>query len=328
MNAVSITDTVVTHLVERGLISDDTDVTVSALTGGVSNEVLAVTGPGVDLVVKRALGQLRTSELWEADTARLLTEGRALRAARAIHPKSAPAVVDLTPQFLVIERAPIQWKTWKEALLDGVIDVGVAARLGEFLATLQRDSASGAIPTTDFSSRLAFEQLRVDPFHRQIAERHPDLRPVIDQTIDVMASSKSCLVHGDYTPKNIMVGESPDDVWVIDWEVAHVGDPTFDPAWIIGHLLLKSVHRPDMARAYCNAAATFVDSHSGVDDAPNLDHDQLIRQLGCLLLARVDGRSPVEYLSRPAQHVVRQLGREVLQTPPDTILDIWKALHD
>jgi aminoglycoside phosphotransferase (APT) family kinase protein len=315
------------HLVDRGLAPSARDVEVRALAGGVSNDVVAVRAPGLDAVVKRALGRLRVVEEWLADPARIDTEGRALRLAGQLVPGAVPAVLDLADGYLVIERAPDSWRTWKEDLLVETVDVEVAERLGRVLGQWQRDTAHDAQVARAFGDVTAFEQLRVDPFHRTIARRHPDLAGPIEQTIEVMAAHRTCLVHGDYTPKNVLVGAGASELWVIDWEVAHVGDPAFDPAWTIGHLLLKSIHRPASAPDYALAARAFVGGllTERRGQVP-LDAAQLIRQTGCLLLARVDGKSPADYLTDDERDRTRALGRGLLLDPPVTLIDAWERL--
>ncbi|MFW3385171.1 UNVERIFIED_CONTAM: aminoglycoside phosphotransferase family protein [Kocuria sp. CPCC 205274] len=323
----TVEEQVIDHLIARGLSPSAEHLTAGSMTGGVSNDVVAVTGPDLDVVVKRALGRLRVTQTWLADTTRLVTEGRALQQAGRTLPEAVPEVLDLSDGFLVMTRAPHHWHTWKQDLLNGVIDPGVAERLGTLLGTWQRETAlQRAQLVTDFGDRTAFEQLRVDPFHRQIQDAHPDLAPTIQATIEQMAATPICLVHGDYTPKNILVGNDPEQLWVIDWEVAHLGDPTFDPAWIVGHLLLKSIHRPQWAAAYHVAARAFLLGLSAVDRAIPLDPDQLVRQTGCLVLARVDGRSPADYLDRTGQEQARTLGRRLLTGSPTTLTDVWKDL--
>jgi aminoglycoside phosphotransferase (APT) family kinase protein len=179
---------------------------------------------------------------------------------------------------------------------------------------------------SEFSDLTAFTQLRVDPFHRTVAERHPDLADVIGLTVQEMQRSPVCLVHGDYTPKNVLVEPGSARVWVIDWEVAHVGDPAFDPAWTVGHLLLKSVHRPAAAPAYAAAAAAFLAAFQAeVSGAVLSDPAQLVRQTGCLLLARVDGKSPAEYLTDSERRRVRALARRLLTDQPP-LLTAWELL--
>ncbi|OXM72289.1 MULTISPECIES: phosphotransferase family protein [Amycolatopsis] len=309
------------HLVRRGLATRTETLDVRPLTGGVSNDVFAATGPGVDVVVKRALRRLRVAQTWTADPARITTEGRALRLAGRITPGAVPRVLDLDDGYLVISRAPRTWHTWKDELLAGTVRPSVAGELGHLLGRWQRETAAMPGVLHDFADRTVFTQLRVDPFHRAIRRRHPDLAGPIDTTLSVMAETTTCLVHGDYTPKNVLVDPDGHQLWVIDWEVAHAGDPTFDPAWTVGHLLLKSLHRPTAAPACAAAAHEFLDAL----EVP-LDENQLIRQTGCLVLSRVDGTSPVDYLAPTARDRARALGRRLLLDPPDVVTDIWKDL--
>ncbi|MBG0566968.1 phosphotransferase family protein [Actinoplanes aureus] len=314
------------HLHRRGLTTSR-DVQVRPLAGGVSNDVVAVTAPDLDAVVKRALGRLRVAEEWLADPARLTTEGRALQTAGRLLPGAVPRVYDLADGYLVIERAPDTWRTWKQDLLNGAVDTRVAARLGRALGTWQRRTAGDAAIAREFADRTAFDQLRTDPFHRTVAARHPGLADVVNHTTAVMQESTVCLVHGDYTPKNVLVEPGGDGAWVIDWEVAHLGDPTFDPAWTIGHLLLKTVHRPAATQGYAAAARTFLDSWAAeLAGAVRIDAAQLVRQTGCLLLARVDGKSPAAYLTETDRQRTRALARRLLSDPPPTTLDAWELI--
>ena len=314
----------------RRLVAPDVEVQVEPLPGGVSNDVLALTAPGFDAVVKRALGQLRVEQLWLADPGRIDAEGRALQLAGRLTPGAVPQVYDLHDGYLVIERAPRSWHTWKDELLAGQVRVEIAERLGRLLGTWQRATAHDAWTRLQFGDRTAFTQLRVDPFHRTIARRHPGLREEIEATIEVMDQADVCLVHGDYTPKNVMVGpgtEDPDRLWVIDWEVAHVGDPTFDPAWTVGHLLLKTMHRPAVGPDYAAAARRFLSAlEDALDGAVVLDPAQLVRQTACLLLARVDGTSPAGYLDDRAAVRTRELARRLLTDAPATVTDAWEDL--
>ncbi|MCS4257821.1 aminoglycoside phosphotransferase (APT) family kinase protein [Rhodococcus erythropolis] len=320
----NVTDDVTEHLRRRGMAPVGSELTVTPLTGGVSNDVVSVHGEGIDVVVKRALGRLRVEQDWVADVNRLTTEGRALRLAATVNPDLVPTVLDLADGYLVIERAPDHWRTWKHDLMAGIVDVHVAGRLGEFLARLQSATLARIDDLrADFGSWTAFEQLRVEPFHVQVRNRHPDIASEVDRTIAVMKEVPACVVHGDYSPKNILVGDSDADVWVIDWEVAHLGDPTFDAAWVVGHLLLKSIRRPELAEHYRNAAAVFLDA---LGQGEVELRRQLVRQTGVLVLARVDGRSPVDYLDQGGRAVARSVGLRMLGTSSHSVLDAWRLL--
>lgn len=319
---------VLQHLLTRGILQPDEQVTTGTLDGGVSNDILTVTSERTDIVVKRALSQLRVEQAWYADTSRLDTEGKALLLAQRFCPSAVPLVLDLSDGYLALERAPRSWRSWKDDLLKGHADAAVAGRLGEFLGIWQREtSLIHEELEAHFGDRTVFEQLRVTPFHRQIRQEHPDLADAIDCTIQRMSDDRRCLVHGDYSPKNILVGTSAQEVWVLDWEVAHLGDPAFDPAWIIGHLILKSLRRPAMAESYLTLAQAFLTGLNEVENRLEIDMAQVLRQVGCLILARVDGRSPVNYLDIQAQQHARRLGRHILSATPQTLNDIWKEIR-
>jgi aminoglycoside phosphotransferase (APT) family kinase protein len=314
------------HLVARGLAREPSGLRVALLEGGVSNEVFAVTGPGVDVVVKRALGRLRVETEWLADTRRLQTEGRALRLAGELQPGSVPRVLDLDEQFLVIERAPHDWLEWRTRLLSGVAEPRIARVLGETLGAWQARTAAEPALVSDFADRTGFHQLRVDPFHRTVLDRHPELAGPISAVIERMLARQTCLVHGDYTPKNVLVPGDPavPALWVLDWEVAHLGDEDFDPASMLAHLLIKTVHLPASAGDLRACAGAFLSGLRGSGLRGSADEAHLIGQVGCMLLARVDGKSPAKYLTAPEQHEVRELGRILLARPPAAAVGAWE----
>jgi 5-methylthioribose kinase len=325
---------VVDQLVARGLAEPGDDLEVTALAGGVSNDVVAVLGPHLDVVVKRALSRLRVEKIWDADPRRIQTEGWALRLAASIQPTVVPRVIDLDENYLVIERAPHDWEEWRTQLLAGGVDRAVAGRLGEILGCWQQATHLAPELLAPFEDRTAFFQLRVDPFHLTILAQHADLAGPIQQAVDEMLARRTCLVHGDYTPKNILVApvpgikgdDGPTPPWVLDWEVAHLGDPDFDPASMLAHLLIKTIYRPGAAAELRACARSFVDgwqAHGVVDS----DEGHLVAQIGCMLLARVDGKSPAPYLADDDRRIVRALGRTVLLTPPSSALDIWEQIR-
>lgn len=299
----------VRHLRARGLVTPEMPVEVRQLPGGVSGDVRAVVAPGLDAVVKRAHSELLVDDDWFADEERLVTEGWALRLAGDLAPDAVPRVIDLDPRTrtLVMQRAPRGWSDWRSLLLAGEIDPRVGARLGRVLAGWHRDSRDRPGLLAPFADDTSFVQLRIDPFHRTVAARHPDLAPAIDAVVERLLTRRVCLVHGDFSPKNILVG--PDALWVLDWEVAHVGDPGFDLAFMLCHLTLKAIHRPEDADAYAETASRFLSAYGTAPD------DELGAGVACLLLARVDGKSPAEYLTAPERDAVRELGREMLRQP-------------
>ena len=59
---------------------------------------------------------------------------------------------------------------------------------------------------------------------------------------DRLEQANEVLVLGDYAPKNLLA--YPDGVFVIDLEVAHLGAPAFDVAFLLTHLVLKQLVLP------------------------------------------------------------------------------------
>jgi 5-methylthioribose kinase len=314
-------------LAAQGLVEPGVPVEARELGGGVSNVVLAVRADGLDAVVKQALPRLRVEAEWLAKQERVLTEAAALELAAGLTPGAVPAVlaVDEGRCAIAIERAPESWLPWKEALLRGEADPAVAARLGSLLAAWHRSTVRDEAVARRFGDQEAFEQLRVDPYHRTVARRWPQLRHGVGTYVDQMTATRVCLVHGDFSPKNVLVGDG--GLMVLDFEVAHVGDPVFDLAFMLNHLLLKGVHRPAAAAAYRAAAAAFLDAYrSEAGSALDFDPAYLYGQAGCLMVARVGGKSPVEYQSAAERLVARSAGTRLLLDPPDGLDEAWSAV--
>ena len=280
-----------------------------------SNVVLYASSSEGALVVKQSLPRLNVEEEWLASQDRTIREADALRVAAAAIPGSVPKVVSLDERryVLVIEAAPLGWLTWKQQLLAGEVDLATASWLGRWLGCWQRlapEAGSGR-----FSDSDVFVQLRVDPYYRFTSARHPDVGPIIDRHVASMLATRTCLVHGDYSPKNILVGgQGP---WVIDFEVVHIGDPVFDLAFMLNHLLLKSLHRPTHADSLRQSAQAFLAGYRAVAP-PGLvpDDPYLHGHVGCLMLARVDGKSPAEYLTEDEREQARALAYRLLTIAP------------
>jgi 5-methylthioribose kinase len=205
--------------------------------------------------------------------------------------------------------------------LDGRVDLTVAEALGRRLRSWHDATRSMPEVLRRFDDTSFFEQLRVDPFFRTCLIRHPDLTSQIQGVIESVLGTKQCLVHGDFSPKNVLTGDT--GTWVLDWEVAHTGNPRFDLAFLLTHLLAKSVNRPPDAAAHRAATARFL---AGYGDADERSSD-LIATVGCLLLARIDGKSPAPYLGVAERDTARRVARRILLSPPRDIDAIWNLLR-
>lgn len=329
MNLLS-RETVGAWLVERGLIDQNDDVRASELEWGVSNVVIAVEAGELRAVVKQALPRLRVEEEWLAKRERALTEAQALRAAARLVPGSVPDVLDVDEErcAFAIAMAPDSWRNWKELLLGGTTDPDVAWRLGLLLATLHGETSGDEELLARFDDAEAFDQLRVDPYHRTVMRRWPLLERAIGACVEEMLDRHLCLVHGDFSPKNVLVG--PDaGLWLLDFEVAHAGDPAFDLGFMLNHLMLKAIHRRSDLAWYAECARSFWSAYlEGIPAALTPDPSYVVLHTGCLMLARVDGKSPAEYLTEGDRLLARAVGTRLVLEPPATVEDAWVILED
>lgn len=322
--------TVAPYLVTRGVIDADQAAVVVPLGGGVSNIVLQVRAGSVDVVVKQALPQLRVPERWAAKQERTVAEAAALHVARELTPQSVPNVTDRDPEacVVVIESAPPGWKDWKTSLLAGDTDLHVAAAVGDVLARWHASTHTDATLSHRFADLQAFDELRLDPYYRYTATRLPHHRDDLLRLTDELQRHRCCLVHGDFSPKNVLVGS--DGLWVIDFEVAHYGDPAFDLAFMTTHLLMKAIHRPGARPEYRRCCEAFWDAYrasmAGSPSGPGVAEQHVVGHVGALLLARVYGKSPAEYLTPPQQEVAASLGETLLANPPGRTTEVWVKL--
>ncbi len=316
----------VRHLVHRGLVPASTPVEVWELSGGVSADVFLVTAAGRRLVVKRAVDRLRVRQEWHASPARVLREADALALARAIRPDNVPELLDVDEERLIItmRAVPARATNWKADLLAGSAEVEVGRRLGLALADWHSTSASDPRSLESFADATNFFELRISPFFLRVAEVHGELRPPIEHVVERLTGRSSCLVHGDFSPKNVLVDRP--GFWVVDWETAHRGDPTFDLAFLVSHLVCKAVHRPALAGRYRACADAFVDAYLDHSDL-DIGTADLVAQTGCLVLARVDGTSPVDFLDTDEQTAARTLARGALLEPPEDLASLWSVVE-
>ena len=301
---------------------------IEELGGGVSNTVLLVRMPDRRLVLKQSLARLRVEQDWFSDPARIFRESKALRALAPHLPSSSlPEVLfeDHENCCFAMSAAPPGAETWKAQLMRGEIRPEIAARIGGMLGNMI--SATWRDPAWDrlFGDQTVFDELRLDPYYRSTARVHPDLASQFANLMSESAARRVSLVHGDWSPKNFLV--SAGGLMAIDFEVIHFGDPAFDVAFLWNHLVLKSVTKPACRAAYRTAALQFWESlAAGLPSGCDWLHAAALTHLGALMLARVDGKSPVEYLCSDARARVRDIARRLIRNPPAGIAEVFDRL--
>jgi len=298
------------------------------LAGGVSSDIWRVRCGATSYCAKRALPRLRVKALWEAPVSRNAEEVRWLRTARRWIGEQAAEVVahDESAGVAVLRwYDPADWHNWKTRLLAGAIDDRVPVALGRALGTIARESTREPELAGPFDNRPLFDALRIDPFFRHISGRYPRLAELIDQ----LENDRTTLVHGDFSPKNVLTSTTG-KILILDAETATWGSAGFDPGYLLAHLLLKYEHRRDAA--LLDAAMRFWSAYRAETGDAFVDLDLLTwRTLTGMLLARIDGKSPVEYLAESRRDALREFAAGLLETlhPPPIaeLLADWERLR-
>ncbi|HYM11466.1 MAG TPA: aminoglycoside phosphotransferase family protein [Bryobacterales bacterium] len=296
---------------------------IRELGGGVSNRVLLVEGDGVRFVLKQSLDRLRVADEWLADRSRIFREARSLQdAARLLPAGAVPQVLWVDePNFLFAMTAvPPSATSWKTQLLAGEACPSTAATVGTLLGLWIRESWGNREFEERYGDQTAFDQLRIDPYYRTAARRRPEVAARVGELIAASAARRVSLVHGDWSPKNFLVGGGA--VTAIDFEVVHYGDPTFDAAFCINHFLLKCFRRPAQAPALLDLARVFYAWAESLlpPAALGFFEPATVQHLGCLMLARIDGKSPVEYIvEEDLQEAVRRTATRIILERPDSL---------
>jgi aminoglycoside phosphotransferase (APT) family kinase protein len=318
------------YLSRRGLVRDSRQLVIRELGGGVSNEVLIVEGPEGRWVAKQSLGKLRVEDDWRSSRERIFREAAAIESLGSILDGAVPQVVhvDRENYLYVMTAAPEGSRMWKQSLLEGRVEQPVAEKAGKLLAAMIRAGEANPAFRTEFEDRTVFDELRVDPYYRTTASRHPDVAEPLQRLIQDSWSIRTSLVHGDYSPKNMLVRDG--EVFLIDFEVVHWGDPAFDSAFLLNHLMLKAFYRRGDASRYFQAAKGFWGAlASGAGESAGSGFEAMtVRHLGGLMLARIDGKSPVEYLrDEDTKESVRRVAKRLLREQPRTLKESFDIVE-
>jgi len=299
------------------------------LTGGVSSDIWRIDTSQGPVCAKRALAKLRVAADWRAPIERNQYEARWMQVAQAAAPGSAPRVLGQHPSLGVLVMSylpPTDHRLWKELLRQGQADVPTAQAVGRTLARIHAHSAAHAELAAQFDTDRIFYDIRLEPYLVATTCKHPDLAPVLHALVARTQAEKRVLVHGDVSPKNILIG--PSGPVLLDAECAWWGDPAFDLAFCLNHLLLKCLWNPAARDAYLACFSALAEAYlAGVDWEPRAEVEQRAATLlPGLLLARVDGKSPVEYVTEEAQRdAVRRTARALLEHPASRLADVSAA---
>lgn len=308
------------YLRARGRLRVDQDLEARTLSGGVSSRAVWVRMPaGEEWVLKQSLAKLRVRADWFSDPARIGREAEGLRVCAELAPAGAtPRLVfeDGSNQIVAMTAVPQPHDNWKRLLLEGRVSLDHVAQFADILAALHRRShEQRAALAARFADRQFFESLRVEPYYEYTAAQVPEAAAFYQRLIADTRARHDSFVHGDFSPKNVLVWR--DRLVLVDYEVAHWGDPAFDLGFALTHLLAKAGHVPGMRGAFAAAARGFWRRYLAQtsDVFAGLEERAIRHTLGCTL-ARVDGRSPLEYLTAEGRARQRKLALALMRAIP------------
>jgi len=292
---------------------DGTDAVFERITGGVSSSSYAAHLPGRGLIIKQALAQLDVAQEWTANPNRVVAEAEGLAWFNAITPNHVPAPIALVEQLhgLVLPMAPQPCPDMRTVILESPHDVDPQwpRLLGKILALWHAADYRPALGSAlDDTSRLV--DLRVNPFYLAMAQKWPEHAGAIEALAQELLSVKTTVVHGDFTPKNVLCLPGG-DLWVVDTEVCHIGNPVIDTASMLAHLVIKALHYrtdPSTAKALSRARADFLGELSSVSTPASLH-----AHVGVFLAVRAQGRATVAYLDESTRHIVASMARALIE---------------
>jgi aminoglycoside phosphotransferase (APT) family kinase protein len=304
-------------LTRSGLASAGETLRAEPLSGGVSSDIWRIDLVRGPVCVKRALPRLRVAKTWEAPVERNRFECDWFRVAAEAAPGAVPRVLAQGEHLFAMEYLePGRHPVWKELLRRGIADAAFARKVGAALAAIHAATAGREDVARRFATDAIFHAIRLEPYLEAVG-----LTELARRT----AETKLCLVHGDVSPKNILAG--PAGPVFLDAECAWYGDPAFDLAFCLNHLLLKCRWTPAAAKAFLECFDALAAAYLGGVPFPGIEQ-RAAALLPGLLLARIDGKSPVEYLTSEAdKRAVREVARGLLGRPPSTltaIRDAWR----
>lgn len=317
---------------QRLSLIDGPDAHIEPLAGGVSSDIYKVQSGSRVFVVKRALPKLKVAADWEAPVERNRHEVGWMEVAGHIVPGAAPRLLGHDPStglFAMEYLEPVAHPVWKAELREGRVDLAFSAEVGRRIATIHGATAGDGAIARRFATDHIFHPIRLEPYLEATARRHPTIARTLLALSQSTLAAKIALVHGDVSPKNILVG--PNGPIFLDAECAWYGDPAFDLAFCLNHLLLKCLENRAGAARYLAAFQALAEAYLDVVTWEPADvlEARAARLLPALFLARVDGKSPVEYITHEGdRELVRGAATPLIERPAQRLAQIaatWAA---
>jgi aminoglycoside phosphotransferase (APT) family kinase protein len=317
-------------LLQKENLITGSEIQFTPLKGGVSSDIFLVSDGKNSVVVKQALPKLNVEDDWYADISRNENEQKFLLFFNKIKPDATPKLLYSNSEysFFVMEFLDESFQNWKKQMLNGVFDPQIAKKSAILLATIHQESWKNEDLKKEFNKADNFYELRTEPYLVTTGERHPELKDLFFDEVERLKSHRETIVHGDFSPKNIMVKN--DRVVLLDHEVAWFGDPAFDLAFFLNHLYLKMLYhfkRTGGIQDLTKIVWTTYFAQMGENILQKMQ-SRTIRLLLMMMLARIDGKSPVEYLDNDQQEFVISFVKKYLPAGKYSHAEINKNWKD
>ncbi len=323
---------IISYLKDHGIINESEAYLINYCSGGVSCPVALIESGDRTLLIKQGRARLAVKEEWLADPSRTNLEGKGAAYYHKYLPEIQPDVVinDEENHIFVREAIPAGCHMWKADLMEGILDFKVAERTMETLATVHNCSAKDPEVPRVFNNYNNIYELRVSPYIQFVAKKYPQLTKVSDEVSDMIMNTHQVLVHGDYSPKNIIV--TPErQVCVVDSEPVHCGNAICDISNFTTHIVLKSAYLRKYSAAFLNMLVDMTDTYfSRIDfDDPKTVEANCMKALGMTVLARIDGKSPAEYITDDeTKELVRKMSFRLIESDITTYRQAAELFYD
>lgn len=311
-------------------INNEEIIKYTKLDGGVSSDVYKVKTKSKYFCIKRSLPKLKVEKEWFADTKRLKYEYLWLKYCKKIIPNSIPKIYEFNEKkdYLILEYLDDnKYVNLKSILLKKNININIINKISKNLFKIHDKSSNRYIKKIFTGNNKNFYDLRLDAYFNEVARVHPILKKVIKNIIQSYKKNSSTLVHGDFSPKNMLIYNKT--IKYIDAETCNFGDPAFDVVYFANHLMIKSIHMPARKNIFLKYYKIFFTTY--LNNLKNSErdffYDRCIKMIPIMLLARIDGKSPVEYIIKKSiKNKIRKISFRLIKHPPKSINNLIELI--
>jgi len=302
------------------------------LTGGVSSEVYHVKTNKNNYCIKRSLKRLLVKKKWIANTNRIKFEYLWLKHCQNILKRNIPNTYEFNnkKKYIVMEYLKTsQYKTLKQLYFNKIININTIRSISKHLYKIHSNSSNYKTKKTFEGNYKNFYDLRLDPYFNEVGRVYPKYKGYIKKINENYIKHSNTLVHGDFSPKNILVGKNK--IIYLDAECCNFGDPVFDLVFFTNHLLIKSIFFKDKSQEFIKLYISFYKEYLSNLSTKNFNSyiDRIIKMTPIMLLSRVDGKSPVEYINKvKIKNIIRKKSFLLLDSKINSLNDIIKVINE